>query len=63
MKGNGRAHDTLVAWGLPPTVKAQTLKLLVRIHQAASAYDLWRATGFALGQETVEALDAARLKG
>lgn len=63
MKGNGRAHDTLVALGLPPAVKVQTLKLLARIRQAASADDLWRATGFVLGQETVEALDAARLKG
>lgn len=62
-----RTNDTLVALDLPPAVKIQTLKLLARIRQAASADDLWRATdcatGFVLGLATVEALNAAGLKG
>lgn len=59
-------NDTLSALDLPPAVKMQTLKLLARISQAASADELWRgsdrAAGFVLGLETVEALDAARIK-
>ena len=58
--------DTLSALDLPPAVKVQTLKLLARISQAASADELWRASdraaGFVLGLETVEVLDAACIK-
>lgn len=58
--------DALAAIELPPTVKIQTLKLLARISQAASADELWRASdraaGFVLGLETVEVLDAANIK-
>lgn len=58
--------DTLSELDLPPAAKIQTLKLLARISQAANADELWRASdraaGFVLGLETVEALDAARIK-
>jgi hypothetical protein len=57
----------LVVLDLPPAVKVQTLKLLAHIRQAANPDDLWRvsdrAAGFVLGPETVEALDAASIKG
>lgn len=60
-------NDTLTALDLPPTFKIQTLKLLARISQAASADELWRASdraaGFVLGLETVEALNAASIEG
>jgi hypothetical protein len=63
---SGGGHDPFAALDLPPAVKVQTLKLLARISQAASADELWRASdraaGFVLGLETVEALDAACVK-
>lgn len=58
--------DPLAGRHLPPAVQTQALKLLARIQQAHSADELWRASdraaGFVLGLETVEALDAARIK-
>lgn len=60
-------NDMLAALDLPPALKAQTLKLLARIRQAANPDDLWRASdraaGFVLWLETVEALDAESIKG
>ena len=58
--------EALAALDLPSAVKIQTLKLLARISQAASADELWRASdraaGFLLGLETAESLDAANIK-
>lgn len=60
-------NEALAALDLPPAVKVQTLKLLERIRKAANPDDLWRASdraaGFVLGLETVEALEAAGIKG
>lgn len=58
-------HDVLMALDLPPAVKVQTIKLLARIGQTASADELWRASdraaGFVLGLEIVGALDSTRI--
>lgn len=58
-------QDPIAALNLPAAVKVQTLKLLARISQAASADELWRASdraaGFALGLETVRALDSTSI--
>lgn len=60
-------NDATAALDLPPAIKVQTLKLLARISQAASADELWRASdraaGFVLGLETVGALDSSSIDG
>ena len=59
--------DDVAGLNAPPAVKIQTLKLMVRISQAANADELWRArsraAGSVLAMETVEAQDAARIQG
>ncbi|RKS17096.1 hypothetical protein BJ917_5253 [Pseudomonas sp. WPR_5_2] len=60
-------NEELAAVNLPQGVHAQALKLLARIQQAHSPDELWRAAdraeGFALGLETVKALNPASLEG
>ncbi|POF43441.1 hypothetical protein B0D71_01090 [Pseudomonas laurylsulfativorans] len=60
-------HDPLAALNLPSAVRARALKLLGAIAQARTAADCARAAdraeGFALGLETVRALNAASLEG
>lgn len=51
---------------MPSALRVETLKLLALIRLAANPDDLWRtsdrASGFILGLETVETLDAAGIK-
>ena len=51
---------------MPPALRVETLKLLALIRLAANPDDLWRASdrasGFILGLETVEAMDAVGIK-
>ena len=59
--------DAVAGLNVPPAVKIQPLKLLLRISQAANADKLWRArsraAGSVLGMEKVQAQDAARIQG
>ena len=59
--------DSVAGLNVPPAVKFQTLKLLVRISQATNADELWRArsraAGSVSGMEKFEAQDAARVQG
>ncbi|WP_433770935.1 hypothetical protein [Pseudomonas putida] len=66
MSSSNVISDPLHRLNLPPAVKVQTLKLLARIRQAASADELWcasdRAFGFVLRLETIETLDAGSIQ-
>jgi hypothetical protein len=59
-------NDVLAALDLPPAIEVQPLKLMAHIIQAASPDELCRASdraaGFVLVLETVEALEAVRIK-
>lgn len=54
-------HDPLAALNLPQALNAQALKLLGAIEQARTKTEAWRAAdraeGFALGVETLRALN------
>ncbi|WP_130932237.1 hypothetical protein [Pseudomonas sp. Sample_24] len=64
---SGDEHDPFAALNLPQAIHAMALKLLGNIAQARTAADCHRAAdraeGFALGIETVKALNAASLEG
>ncbi|WP_223504905.1 hypothetical protein [Pseudomonas sp. BF-R-24] len=61
------AADPFAALNLPSAIHARALKLLSAIAQARTAADCTRAAdraeGFALGLETVRALNTASLEG
>lgn len=60
-------EDVLVALKLPSSIHAQALKLLTAIAQASTVADTLhaadRAEGFALGIETVRALNFGAIEG
>ncbi|WP_339439673.1 hypothetical protein [Pseudomonas sp. EA_15y_Pfl1_P104] len=62
MRGSDE-FDPWAAFDLPSAIHSQAMKLLERIKQAHTPDELWRAAeraeGFALGIETVKALNAA----
>lgn len=57
----GDGHDPLAALNLPQALNTQALKLLGAIEQARTKTEAWRAAdraeGFALGIETLRALN------
>lgn len=66
MSDDNPISDPLAALNLPSAVRARALKLMSAIAQARTVADCTRAAdraeGFALGLETVRALNAASLE-
>lgn len=67
MSARAQTSDPLAPLGLPAAIRAQASKLLRAINSAATLEDTLRAAdraeGFALGIETVRALNPGEVEG